>query len=195
MRAGTRARCPLAERDPVFALVTCHAPGRALEKLQGQGEDLRSPKAWFRPTRPSTPDPDPGEIAFSLDIRSQSPRHWTTSTNCCRTNAPSRRNRGVESSSTKDLYGARRNCAGTGARTGRHLRGDAAAFHRDPERRGPRRGRVLASRRAVRDDFHPQRARLAQPAGKHGPEDFILGAEVLHIALARKAGCASSRST
>lgn len=183
--------------DPVFALADLLTRlDEHWEKLQGQGEDLVITSGVVQThAAEHTLTRIPGEIAFSLDIRSQSPQtlddfYQLLQDEC----AIVRRNRGVEFEFDEKIFTAPGDIAPELARElvliCEELRlpyieipsgagHDAAVFAHHG---------VPSAMIFVRNEH-----------GSHNPresmelEDFILGAEVLHIALARKAGCASSR--
>jgi len=183
--------------DPVFALADLLTRlDEHWEKLQGQGVDLVITSGVVQ-TNPAehTLTRIPGEIAFSLDIRSQSLQtldefYRLLQSEC----AIVRRNRGVEFEFDEKILTAPGEIAPALAR---ELVGiceemqlpyieipsgaghDAAVFAHHG---------VPSAMIFIRNEH-----------GSHNPqesmdlEDFILGAEVLYTALARKAGCASSR--
>jgi len=186
-------------RDPVFALADLLVRlDEHWETLQGQGVDLVITSGVVQ-TNPAehTLTRIPGEIAFSLDIRSQSEQtledfYQLLQSEC----AIVRRNRGVEFEFDEKI------CTAPGViapALAQELVGiceelqvpyiqipsgaghDAAVFSHHG---------VPSAMIFIRNEH-----------GSHNPqesmdlEDFILGTEVLYRVLARKAGCASSRST
>jgi beta-ureidopropionase / N-carbamoyl-L-amino-acid hydrolase len=185
--------------DPVFALADLLVRlDEHWEKLQGQGVDLVITSGVVQTNAAEhTLTRIPGEIAFSLDIRSQSPQtleefYRLLHSEC----AIVRRNRGVEFEFDEKITTAPGEIA---PELARELAGicdelqvpyieipsgaghDAAVFAHHG---------VPCAMIFIRNEH-----------GSHNPqesmelEDFILGTEVLYRALARKAGCASSRST
>ena len=183
--------------DPVFALADLLVRlDEHWEKLQGQGVDLVITSGVVQ-TNPAehTLTRIPGEIAFSLDIRSQSPQtleafYQLLQDEC----AIVRRNRGVEFEFDEKMVTAPREIA---LELARELAGiceelqvpyieipsgaghDAAVFSHHG---------VPCAMIFIRNEH-----------GSHNPresmdlEDFILGTEVLYAAVSRKTGCASSR--
>lgn len=183
--------------DPVFALADLLVRlDEHWEKLQGQGVDLVITSGVVQ-TNPAehTLTRIPGEIAFSLDIRSQSRQtleefYQLLQSEC----AIVRRNRGVEFEFDEKMVTAPGEIA---PELARELAGiceemqvpyieipsgaghDAAVFSHHG---------VPCAMIFIRNEH-----------GSHNPresmdlEDFILGTEVLYKALARKSGCASSQ--
>jgi N-carbamoyl-L-amino-acid hydrolase len=181
--------------DPVFALADLLTRlDEHWEKLQGQGVDLVITSGVVQTNAAEhTMTRIPGEVAFSLDIRSQSLQtledfYQLLLSEC----AIVRANRGVEFEFDEKVYTPPGRIA---PELARRLTGICDELHvpyiEIPSGAGHD-AAVFANRGVPSAMIFIRNER-----GSHNPEesmdleDFILGAEVLHVALAREAGCAS----
>jgi len=183
--------------DPVFALADLLVRlDEHWEKLQGLGVDLVITSGVVQ-TNPAehTLTRIPGDIAFSLDIRSQSPRtledFYQLLQNEC---AIVRHNRGVEFEFDEKISTPPGEIAPALAGELSGICDELQVPHIEIPSGAGHDAAVFAHHGVPSAMIF-----IRNEHGSHNPresmdlDDFILGTEVLYRALARKAGCASSR--